>query len=51
MNDLAPVDRWIEAHLEDSLAELGRLVAQPSIAAQGVGMVECAGKMIEFASM
>jgi acetylornithine deacetylase/succinyl-diaminopimelate desuccinylase-like protein len=43
VSDLAPVDRWIEAHLDDSLAELGRLVAQPSIAAQGVGMVECAG--------
>lgn len=42
MTGLAPVDRWIEAHLEESLAELGRLVAQPSIAAQGLGMEECA---------
>ena len=43
MSDIALVDRWIEEHLDESLAELGRLVAQPSIAAQGLGMDECAG--------
>ena len=42
MTDFTAVDRWIEQHLEASLAELATLVAQPSIAAQGVGMEECA---------
>jgi acetylornithine deacetylase/succinyl-diaminopimelate desuccinylase-like protein len=42
MTDFAPVDRWIEQHLDESLAELGKLVAQPSVAAQGLGMEECA---------
>jgi acetylornithine deacetylase/succinyl-diaminopimelate desuccinylase-like protein len=36
------VDAWIDEHLEESLAELGRLVAQPSVAAQNLGMTECA---------
>lgn len=40
--DLAAVDRHLEAHLDESLAELGRLVAQPSVAAQNLGMRECA---------
>jgi acetylornithine deacetylase/succinyl-diaminopimelate desuccinylase-like protein len=42
MTDFTAVDAWLDAHLEESLAELGVLVAQPSIAAQGVGMGECA---------
>jgi acetylornithine deacetylase/succinyl-diaminopimelate desuccinylase-like protein len=48
--DLAAVDRWLENKLEDSLTELTKLVAQPSIAAQGVGMEACAklvGAMLE----
>ena len=36
------IDRWLNDHLEDSLAELGRLVAQPSVGAQNLGMRECA---------
>jgi len=47
-SDLARVDRWIEEHLDESLSELGRLVAQPSIAAQGVGMEECARLVAEM---
>ena len=35
-------DRYIADHLEQSLDELGRLVAQPSIAAQNLGMEDCA---------
>lgn len=42
MHDAERVDRWIEGAMPDSIAELSRLVAQPSIAAQGVGMPECA---------
>ena len=42
MRDFAAVDRHIEENLEKSLAELGALVAQPSIAAQNLGMEPCA---------
>jgi acetylornithine deacetylase/succinyl-diaminopimelate desuccinylase-like protein len=40
--DLTAVDRYLESHLDESLAELSRLVAQPSIAAQNLGMEPCA---------
>jgi acetylornithine deacetylase/succinyl-diaminopimelate desuccinylase-like protein len=43
MTDLAAVDRFLEDRLETSLAELSRLVAQPSVAAQNLGMEACAG--------
>jgi len=38
MSDLAAIDRYLETHLDDSIAELKRYAAQPSIAAQGRGM-------------
>jgi acetylornithine deacetylase/succinyl-diaminopimelate desuccinylase-like protein len=46
--DFAPIDRWIEQHLDQSLAELSKLVAQPSIAAQNVGMEACAALVAEM---
>src|SRR5512140_590885 len=48
MNPFTDVDRYIDQHLDDSLAELSQLVAQPSIAAQGVGMNECAEMVQEM---
>jgi acetylornithine deacetylase/succinyl-diaminopimelate desuccinylase-like protein len=42
MTDFAAADRYLEDHLESSLAELSRLVAQPSVAAQNLGMEACA---------
>jgi len=42
MTDLNAVDNAIEGKTEQSLDELGRLCAQPSISAQGVGMEACA---------
>ena len=42
MTDFAAIDRHIEQQLDASIAELSRLVAQPSIAAQNLGMEECA---------
>ena len=42
MPDLASIDRWLEQHLDASIAELSRLVAQPSVAAQGLRMEPCA---------
>ena len=35
-------DAYLEAHLNESLAELSRLVAQPSVGAQNLGLKECA---------
>ncbi|MBI3742612.1 MAG: M20/M25/M40 family metallo-hydrolase [Chloroflexi bacterium] len=36
-----PVDQYIESRLDDSIAELSRLCAQPSVSAQGLGVKEC----------
>jgi acetylornithine deacetylase/succinyl-diaminopimelate desuccinylase-like protein len=36
------IDAYLETHLNESIAELGRLVAQPSVGAQDWGMKECA---------
>lgn len=43
-----PLDRAVEGGLERSLAELSRLVAQPSIAAQNQGMAACAALAAEM---
>ena len=48
MSDLAAVDRWIQDHLEASLAELKALVAIPSIAAQNRAMDEGAAAVAEL---
>ena len=42
------VDAWLDSHLETSIAELSRLVAQPSVGAQNLGLVECAGLVAEM---
>src|SRR3990172_6601786 len=42
MTDFAAIDRYIADHLDESLAELTRLCAQPSVSAQGLGIRECA---------
>ena len=42
------VDQYIEEHLNDSVAELSRLCAQPSVSAQGRGMKECADLVAEM---
>jgi acetylornithine deacetylase/succinyl-diaminopimelate desuccinylase-like protein len=42
MTDFTAVDRHLEERLESSLAELSRLVGQPSVAAQNLGMEACA---------
>lgn len=39
---LSRIDAHIEQHLDDAIAELSRLCAQPSISAQGTGIRECA---------
>jgi acetylornithine deacetylase/succinyl-diaminopimelate desuccinylase-like protein len=42
MADFVVLDRWIEDRLETSLDELRRLVAQPSVVAQSLGVDTCA---------
>ena len=39
---MQPVYDWIDAHAEECIRDLQRLVRQPSISAQGVGLRECA---------
>src|SRR5579884_67996 len=40
--DTETVDSFIEKHIDDALARLARLVAQPSVSSQNVGMESCA---------
>ncbi len=40
--DYTAIDRYLDDHLDESIAELSRLCAQPSISAQGVGLREAA---------
>ena len=42
MTDFKALDDTIQQNLQASLSDLSRLCAQPSIAAQNIGMVECA---------
>ncbi|HTK69658.1 MAG TPA: M20/M25/M40 family metallo-hydrolase [Candidatus Eisenbacteria bacterium] len=42
MADLHAMDRWLETNLDQSLDELKRLVAQPSVVAQKLGIEPCA---------
>ena len=50
MDEMKRIDQFIEARVEQNLEELARLCAQPSIAAQGVGMQECARLVCELLS-
>jgi acetylornithine deacetylase/succinyl-diaminopimelate desuccinylase-like protein len=42
MIDYTLIDRYLEKHLDDSIEELTRLAAQPSVGAQNWGLQECA---------
>ena len=48
MSDFTRIDQYIEDQLSLSLDELGRLVAQPSVAAQNWGLIECAALVSEM---
>ena len=50
MSDFEKLDHFIDSNLEQSISELSRLCAQPSVAAQNWGLKECAelvGEMLE----
>lgn len=48
MTDNIALDRYLDAHLDESIAELARLVAQPSVSAQKQGIEECAHLVAEM---
>ena len=48
MSDYSKVDSFLESNLDKSLTELGRLVAQPSISAQKIGLHECAAMVADM---
>lgn len=48
MVDMKKVDSYLDAHLDESIAELSKLVAQPSISAKQLGLGECAEMTAEM---
>lgn len=42
MHDYSQIDRYLDKNMGDSIAELSRLCAQPSVGAQNWGLNECA---------
>ncbi len=48
MTDYSKIDSYLEENLDQSLAELSRLVAQPSVGAQNWGLKECAALVGEM---
>jgi acetylornithine deacetylase/succinyl-diaminopimelate desuccinylase-like protein len=48
MNDYQKIDDYLHSHLDNSLQELSRLVAQPSVGAQNLGIQECAALVAEM---
>lgn len=50
MSEYTRIDSYLEQNLDQSLAELSRLVAQPSVGAQNLGLRECAELVGEMLS-
>src|SRR5512138_3209075 len=48
MSGYTKIDSYLEKNLDKSLAELSRLVAQPSVGAQNLGLQECAALVGEM---
>lgn len=48
MPDYKKIDAFLDSRLDDSVAELSRFVAQPSVGAQNWGMQECAALVAEM---
>src|ERR1041385_8690618 len=48
MSAYEQIDSYLEKHLNQSLDELSKLVAQPSVGAQNLGMKECAALVGEM---
>ena len=39
---MQPIYDWIDAHVDECVQDLQRLVQQPSVSAQEIGLRECA---------
>ncbi len=48
MTDYTKIDAYLENHLEENIAELSRLVAQPSVGVQNWGLEDCAALTAEM---
>lgn len=48
MSEYSKLDSYLEKNLDNSIEELSRLVAQPSVGAQNLGMRECATLVAEM---
>ena len=48
MDNYQPINQYLETHMDESIAELSRLCAQPSVAAQNWGLSECAALVAEM---
>jgi len=48
MVSYSQIDAYLEQHMDESIAELSRLCAQPSVAAQNWGLNECAALVAEM---
>jgi acetylornithine deacetylase/succinyl-diaminopimelate desuccinylase-like protein len=48
MADYEKIDTYLDKYLDKSIAELSKLVAQPSVGAQNLGMKECAALVGEM---
>src|SRR5512141_1730 len=51
MPDYEKIDSYLEKNLDRSIAELSKLVAQPSVGAQNLGMKECAALVGDMLKM
>jgi acetylornithine deacetylase/succinyl-diaminopimelate desuccinylase-like protein len=50
MSDYQVIDAYLDTHVDESLQELSRLCAQPSVAAQNLGIQECAQLVADMLS-
>jgi acetylornithine deacetylase/succinyl-diaminopimelate desuccinylase-like protein len=48
MHNYSLTNKYLEQHMDESIAELSRLCAQPSVAAQNWGLTECAALVAEM---
>lgn len=48
MKDMKPYDDFLEKNLDESISELSKFCSQPSVAAQNLGLTECADMVAEM---
>ena len=48
MADFKAIETYLQEHLDESITELSRLAAQPSVGAQNLGLKECAALVADM---